>query len=334
MTRYVIIGAGAVGASLAAQFKSAGISYALVGRGAQIRHIREHGLTYERPAGAQQVRLNAFDTEDPPDLTVDDILVLTVKSQDVEHATAFWARRPVAGTPETAGYRLPLVTLQNGVAAEPLASRRFAHVYGASILTPARFTETGTVVAGGSPQVGAFVLGAYPSGVDDTAKAIGADLAKANYLVEVRADVLRWKAAKLVYNVKNVLEIFAGSAEEVSSIGEALSQEATEVLTAAGYEIAQPSERKVSLQGWGPAPDSGIRPGQQSTWQSFTRGVPSEVDYLNGEIVQLGRIHGIKVPWNRSVQEAAARLALAEAAPGAITLAEVRAIPQQGRLAA
>lgn len=334
MTRYIIIGAGAVGASLAAQFESAGIAYALVGRGAQIRHIREHGLTYQRPTGTQQIRLNAFDTADPPELKADDVLVLAVKAQDVEDATAFWARRPVADKLETAGFALPLVTLQNGLAAEAVASRRFARVYGASILTPARFTEVGTVVAGGSPQVGVVTLGIYPSGLDDLGRAIASDLAKANYLAEARSDITRWKAAKLVYNVKNALEIFEGSAEDVASIGETLSQEATRVLSAAGYEIAQPSERQVSVAGWGAAPDSGIKPGQQSTWQSFARGVPNEIDYLNGEIVQLGRIHGIETPWNQAVQEAAARLVLTGGQPGSTALGEVRAIVRESPLAA
>lgn len=326
MTRYVIIGAGAVGASLAAQFESVGISYALVGRGSQIDHIRSHGLTYQRPSGTQQIKLNAFDTQEPPALRSEDTLVLAVKAQDVESATAFWARRSLADSPETAGFRLPLVTLQNGLAAEPLAIRRFARVYGASILTPARFTETGTVVAAGSRQVGAIILGAYPEGVDKTAETIAADLIKANYLAEARADVRRWKAAKLVYNVKNVLEIFKGSAESVASFGDALSEEARKVLTAAGYDIAEASERRVSLADWRAAPDSGIQPGQQSTWQSFVRGVPNEVDYLNGEIVQLGRLHGVDTPYNAAVQEAAARLALTGGNPGAVALADVHSI--------
>lgn len=330
MTRYVIIGAGAVGASLAAEFEDAGIAYALVGRGEQVRHIQAHGLTYRRPSGTQQIRLNVFDAREPPELTGDDILVLAVKAQDVDAATAFWAHRPVAGSLETAGYRLPLVTLQNGLAAETLASRRFAHVYGASILTPARFTETGTVVCAGSPQVGALVLGVYPTGTDKIAEAIGADLARANYLVEVRDDVLRWKAAKLVYNVGNVLEVFDATAEEAAAFGHALSQEAIRVLTTAGYEIAEQSERRVSLAGWGRAPDSGVEAGQQSTWQSFVRGVPSEVDYLNGEIVQLGRRHGLATPYNLAVQETAARLSLAGGRPGSISLDEVRAIVKEG----
>lgn len=329
MSRYVIIGAGAVGTSLAAEFESAGIAYALIGRGEQVRHIQAHGLTYRRPSGTRLIRLNVFDAQEPPGLTDDDILVLAVKAQDVEAATAFWAHRPVAGSPETAGHRLPLVTLQNGLAAEALASRRFAHVYGASILTPARFTETGTVVCGGSPQVGALVLGIYPTGTDKIAEAIGADLARANYLVEVRDDVLRWKAAKLVYNVGNVLEVFDGTAEAIRTFGDALSQEAIRVLTAAGYEIAEQSERQVSLAGWGRAPDSGIEAGQQSTWQSFVRGVPSEVDYLNGEIVQLGRRHGLATPYNLAVQQAAARLAFVRGRPGSISLDEVRAIVEE-----
>ncbi len=74
MTRYVIIGAGAVGASLAAQFELTGINYVLVGRGAQITHIRQHGLTYQRPSATRQIHLNAFDLAEPPALTADDIL--------------------------------------------------------------------------------------------------------------------------------------------------------------------------------------------------------------------------------------------------------------------
>ncbi|MGO6899151.1 ketopantoate reductase family protein, partial [Rhizobium ruizarguesonis] len=82
MTRYVIVGAGAVGASLAAQFELSGITYALVGRGAQIGHIKKYGLSYQRPSGKRQIGLNAFDLSDPPKLALDDILLLTVKTQD------------------------------------------------------------------------------------------------------------------------------------------------------------------------------------------------------------------------------------------------------------
>jgi 2-dehydropantoate 2-reductase len=308
MTRYVIIGAGAVGASLAAQFELNGIDYVLVGRGAQISHIKEHGLSYQRPSGTRQIRLNAFDLADPPELTANDILLLTVKSQDAAGALAFWSWRPVVGTSETAAEILPIVTFQNGLATEAAALRTFVHVYGASILTPARFTETGKVVVGGDPQVGIVTIGRFPSGSDATSNRIAADLYRSDYLAEQSGDIRRWKSAKLLHNVRNALELFDGSADLRSEIGEALVDEARRTLQAAGYRLALPSERTIDISSWRTAQDSGIHPGQQSTWQSFARGASSEVDFLNGEIVLLGRLHGQATPYNDAVQALAGRL--------------------------
>lgn len=326
MTRYIIIGAGAVGASLAAQFEGAGIAYALVGRGAQIDHIREHGLEYRRPSGTRQVRLNAFTADAPPALAGNDVLLLAVKAQDVDEATTHWAARTIDGVGTTAGFALPIVTFQNGLAAESVALRRFARVYGASIMTPARFSEIGKVVAAGDPEVGAIVLGAYPGGEDDVGRRIALDLANAGYLAEVRSDIKRWKASKLAYNVKNVLELFGGTTDEHAAFGEALEREARQVLDTAGYTFAQPVERRISIAHWGVAEDGGIVPGQQSTWQSYVRGTSSEVDFLNGEIVLLGRLHGIAAPFNEAVQEAAARLANTSGKPGTVPLSSVRAL--------
>ena len=42
-------------------------------------------------------------------------------------------------------------------------------------------------------------------------------------------------------------------------------------------------------------------PVRGSTWQSIVRGRPSEVDYLNGEIVRLGRRLGLPTPCNGHV---------------------------------
>jgi 2-dehydropantoate 2-reductase len=309
MPRYVIIGAGAVGASLAAQFALSGIEYALVGRGDQIKHIREHGLNYQRPEGTRQITLNAFDLADPPDLHSNDILLLTVKSQDAASALAFWSWRSVSGSKAPASVILPIVTFQNGLSTETAALRTFAHVYGASILTPARFTETGTVVVGGVPQLGIVTVGRFPHGRDKTGEQIAADLNSAGYLAEATGDIRRWKAAKLLHNVRNVLELFDGPEPLRETLSAAIVAEARQVLEAAGYGFAAPSERTIDISHWRIAPDSGIVPGQQSTWQSFKRGASSEVDFLNGEIVLIGRLHGIATPYNEAVQTLAGELA-------------------------
>lgn len=309
MTRYVIIGAGAVGASLAAQFELSGIEYALVGRGAQIGHIRQHGLNYQRPSGVKQISLNAFDLSEPPELTPDDILLLTVKAQDAASALALWSWRNVTGSSLPVAASLPVVTFQNGLATEEAALRTFSHVYAASILTPARFTETGKVVVGGDPYVGIVTVGRFPSGRDETSDRIVLDLNRAEYLAEASANIRRWKSAKLLHNVRNALELFEGPTAVKDEIGGALVDEARHALQAAGYRLASPSERTIDISNWGTAQNSGIQPGQQSTWQSFTRGASSEVDFLNGEIVLLGRLHGVATPYNDAVQRLAGTLA-------------------------
>jgi len=316
VSRYILIGAGAIGASLAAQFELNGIPYALFGRGEQIRHIRAQGIEYVRPEGVRTVHLKACSAFSEVGLTQDDVLVFTTKTQDVEAVCKAWAWQPVqgAGRARTAS-ELPVVTLQNGMAAERIALRWFSQVYGASINTPARFTQVGHIVVGGYPEVGLVVMGRYPQGEGALAAAMVADLCEAGYLAEAHADIVRWKAAKLVSSVRNALDVFDGPAERIHAFGVQLAQEAKSVLSAQGIEPARAHERQHRVAHWGVAPGSGIEPGQQSTWQSIARGVPNEVDYLNGEIVQQGRLHALATPFNEAIQRAVGQLTQSRRAP-------------------
>ena len=61
-----------------------------------------------------------------------------------------------------------------------------------------------------------------------------------------------------------------------------------------------------------------------SSWQSLARsGGRIEADYLNGEIVLLGRQHGIPTPVNEGLRRIANRMATEHQAPGSLSLAEV-----------
>jgi 2-dehydropantoate 2-reductase len=56
-----------------------------------------------------------------------------------------------------------------------------------------------------------------------------------------------------------------------------------------------------------------------STWQSVTRGLPAvETDYLNGEIVLLGRLLGVPTPVNELLQSAMADFVRRGAVPGSV----------------
>lgn len=321
---HVIFGAGAIGTSLAAQFTEAGIDTILVARGAQLDHLRAHPLDYQRPDGTRQIRLAVTDIASLR-LKSDDILMLAVKGQDVEDLTAQIAVLPVAGGGIAAD--LPLLTLQNGIEAERIAARRFARLYAAVIRVPAIYTRTGKVRVLAEPQFATIMLGCFPSGRDAVSARLAADFARANALVEERDDIRRWKSEKLAYNVRNVLELFSGAPEDSARLGLALSAEAEAVLTAAGLGPARPEERRISQDGWQISRDA-ADPGGQSTWQSFTRGARSEVDYLNGEIVLQARLLGRAAPWNLAAQRLAAELAAKGGQPGEFALDRLVSLAQ------
>ena len=311
MARYLIIGAGAIGAGLAAQFELNGIPYRLFGRGEQIRHIQAHGIEYVRPEGTHRLMLQTGTASDELELMQDDRLVFATKTQDLEAACRDWAWRPVQGDgPARCASDLPVLTPQNGLAAERIALRWFGHVIGASINTPARYTRLGEIVVGGYPEPGLIVTGRFPAGADPVAEGIAADLERAGYLAESRPDIMRWKAAKLLNSVRNnALDLFDGPPGRLQGFSQRLLQEALAVLAAMGLEPARPQERRHSVAHWGIAPGCGIEPGQQSTWQSLARGSSHEVDFLNGEVVLLGRLHGVPTPFNAAIQQAVGRLA-------------------------
>ena len=323
---HVIFGAGALGTSFAAQFTEAGIDTLLVARGSQLEHLRQHGLLYQRPQGTERVTLAVTDIASLR-LKPDDILFLAVKGQDVEDLTAQIAVLPVEGGGLAAD--LPLVTLQNGLETERIAARRFPHLYAAVVRVPAIYTQTGKVRVLAEPQFATVILGRFPTGRDAVSARLATDFARANALVEERDDIRRWKSEKLAYNVRNVLELFSGTAEEVARVGEALSEEATQILTAAGLEPGQAKDRKVSHDGWKILRDP-EDPAGQSTWQSFTRGARSEVDFLNGEIVLQARLLGLAAPWNLAAQRLAAELAARGGRPGEIALDRLVLLAQAG----
>ncbi|MGR6973453.1 ketopantoate reductase family protein [Streptomyces cynarae] len=325
--RYIIIGAGAVGGAVGARLAEAGHEVVLVARGAQYTALRERGLRFLAPDGEHTHRLPVVDGPSAlGELDADDVLVLAVKTQDSEAALDTWGPAPVRGG-GTAAERLPLVCAQNGVESQRLALRRFRHVYGVCVWLPATFVEPGVVSAAGTPLTGILHLGRYPHGIDDTARRIAADLEKARFEAPVVPDVTRWQYAKLLSNLANAVEAVSGplTGQEAESLYARVRAEGEAVLQAAGIPYASGAEQKevrgdkVRL-----VPLAGARRGGGSSWQSLTRGTGTiEADYLNGEIVLLGRLHGVPTPLNELLQRLATTFARERRVPGSLPVAEL-----------
>lgn len=325
--RYIIIGAGAVGGTIGGRLYEAGHEVVLVARGAHLDALRARGLRLATPAGTSTLPVPAVGGPGELELRDGDVLVLAVKSQDAEAVLADWAWQPVRGG-TVAAESLPVACAQNGVASERSALRRFRRVYGVCVWLPATHLEPGTVEANGTPLAGMLHLGRYPSGADATAGRIAADLTASRFLAPVTADVMRWKYGKLLANLANAIEALCGQVTGADDLWRRATAEGTAVLDAAGIGYASEAESaRARGDQVGIRPVNGARRGGGSSWQSLTRAAGSiEADFLNGEIVLLGREHGVPTPVNEVLQRLANQAARAHRPPGSMTSGEVMAL--------
>jgi 2-dehydropantoate 2-reductase len=325
--RYIVIGAGAVGGTIGGRLAQAGHEVVLVARGRHLDALRaQGGLRLASPEGTSTVAVPAVGGPEEVELTSDDVLILAAKTQDAESALAGWAWRPVKDG-AVAAEVLPVVCAQNGVASERLALRRFRHVYGMCVWLPATHLEPGAVEAQGAPLSGLLHIGRYPDGTDETIERIGADLAASRFLAPVVTDVMRWKYGKLLANLANSIEAVCGLGDN-KELRRRVRAEGKAVLDAAGIPYSSNEENarfrddQVQI-----VKVNGAERGGGSSWQSLTRGTGSiEADYLNGEIVLLGRELGVPTPVNEVLQRLANQAARDRRAPGSLTPAEVLAL--------
>ena len=316
--RYVIYGPGGVGGTIAARLHQHGRDVVLVARGEHGRVLREQGLKFVAPDGAVTLPIPTVVHPSELDWQGSEMVLLTVKSQQSASALT-----DLAGC---APADIGVVFAQNGVANEPLALRHFRRVYGMLINLPAMHLRPGEVASFGEGVSGLLDTGCYPSGVDAAVTQLTDDLAHSGFLAEPDPHIMRKKYAKLLLNLGNVLEAATNGATDVADLAELLQQEAHACFAAANIECAEvgaaqgvgrPMYRFAQIPGY---PRFG-----GSSWQSVERGTGDiETDFLNGEVVWLGRLYGVPTPANEYCQRLA-RSMLRDALPvGHFTSTQLR----------
>jgi 2-dehydropantoate 2-reductase len=318
--RYIIYGAGAIGGTIGAGLFEAGRDVVLIARGDHGRAIKSGGLRFGTPRGGWRT-LPIPVVERPAELTIGagDLVILAMKSQDT--AGALEALSLVAPAD------VPVACAQNGVENERLALRHFANVHGICVRMPSVYLEPGVVRVHEVESHGICDIGRYPRGLDDLDRAVAADFNAGSMLSDALDDVMALKYAKLALNVTNVLDAAIGR-DRVDPASTTLSKraraEALAVFAAAGITVsthADPrtaSRTRVAVEGAGHAGGS--------AYQSLARNTGRlEADYLNGEVVLLGRLHGIPTPANDALVDLAKRLIKHRTPAGSLTIADVEA---------
>ena len=294
--RVVVFGAGGVGGTIAGRLHRAGADVVAIARGAHARVMRSQGLRLVTPDGDWRLRVPVAEHPQELDWRHDDVVLLTVKSQQSAQALEDLAAVAPHAT---------VVCAQNGVANERLASETFQCVLGMVVWLPALHLEPGLVVAHGAGRSGVLDCGVYPHGSSEVAAELSRMLDASGFSSRADAEVMRWKRAKLLTNLGNALEALCGRVR-AGDIVRPLREEARVCFEAAGLPCASSDDVRERLEGaYRMAEVPGFDRGGGSTWQSLERGAGDvETAYLNGEIVALGRAHGVPTPINAALVDA------------------------------
>ncbi len=314
--RVIIYGAGAVGSAIGGRLRQGGADVVLVARAAHVAAIRDAGLTVRSAHGSEVVEIEAVTSIDQLEPTGDDIVLITAKTQDTPqiHSALFdWDPN------------VSVVCGTNGVEHERMALRRFARVYAMVIQLPAQFEKPGEVTVLCAPSNAILDVGRYPSGIDDTATHLAALIdASPMLLSEADDDVMTKKYAKLLVNLGNVADAACGIAGRRARVTAAALEEGQHAYRAAGIRWEQTAERVEHYKQRAKTMQFDIPEGDTfiggSTWQGLMKGAPTlETDYFNGEIIMLGRLHGVATPTNEFLQHYAARLLCGDVQAGSVT---------------
>jgi 2-dehydropantoate 2-reductase len=315
--RYIVLGAGGVGCAVGGMLHVAGAPVVLIARGKHLEALRRDGLSLATPSRSWTL---AMDTAaSPRELVFEprDVVLLCTKSQDSAAALADLAA--------CAPREIPIVCAQNGVANEPLAAALFERVYGLMVFAPIGFTEPGRVTLHSEPVLGALDVGCHPTGTGALVNEVVHDLARAGFDARAEPRIMRLKYGKLLTNLANALQALGG-ADIDSALFARIWAEATACYQAAGIESATLEEVSLRAASVCDLPIEGAPRGGGSTWQSLARGTGTiETEYLNGEIVRLGLLHGVPTPCNRALTTLAQRAATEGWRPGSLSPAELAA---------
>ena len=323
--RYMVLGAGAIGGTLGGHLHRAGREVVLIARPAHATAIGARGLRLvtgdadyriEVPAVASVAAAAPFGSED--------VVLLTCKAQ---HTVAALGELRAAGAPPT----LPIVCCQNAIWNESHAQRVFANVYGAVVFVPGFYLDPGEVINARVGHYGYLELGRYPAGTDALCARVVEDLAAAGFAAAVNPAVMRAKGAKCLGNLANAVAAITGSQRGAETFMTRARDEARRVWRAAGFDFEESEEfdvrRKERYLGSDRWPRDHGPPRQGgSSWQSLLRGAGSiESEFLNGEVVRLGRLLGIRAPYNEVLWRRAERMARDRTPPGRFTIGELTA---------
>jgi len=310
--KVAVIGAGAIGSVVGGLLSKAGEDVTLIGRKVHVDAINQNGLLLDGAPGKMIIRVKAAENLDfKPDLTL-----LTVKAQDVESSVRE-ARLFLSST--------RVITMQNGVQSDDQAAGLLGeeNIISSVVTFNGQFLEPGKALYSIPFSKTALLIGEPFGNKGNRLQTLSALLNKA-IGTDISEDIRAAHWTKLIWNLQTAVPAVTGLSyqdsyqyPQVRELTINLLKEGLKVIKAAGIKtadipgfpmepietMARESLSTTSILLKKLAESLGKIPVLGSTLQSIKRGTSTEVDYVNGEIVNLGNKMGIPTPVNSLIVE-------------------------------
>jgi 2-dehydropantoate 2-reductase len=307
-----VIGAGAIGSVIGGLLCKAGEDITLIGRKSHVNAINQNGLILGGQSGKTVISVKAEENLDyKPDLAL-----LTVKAQDVVSSVSR-VQVLLSGT--------QVVTMQNGVHSDDQVAEILGeeNIISSVVVFNGQFLEPGEVSYSIPFSKTALLIGEPFGNKGNRLQSLSALLNKA-ISTDINEDIRAAHWTKLLWNLQTAVPAVTGLSyqesyqyPQIRTLVIKLIREGLKVNEMAGINIVDvPGFPIEPLKAMSKAPLSisssmledkakslGKQPILGSTLQSIKRGKSTEVDYLNGEIVTLGKKVGIPTPVNSLIVE-------------------------------
>lgn len=303
----VIIGAGAIGSVVAGYLSKAGVNTTLIGRPDQVEAITQKGLKMQGVHGEETVKVKIL-----PRLNRKyDLAIFTVKTQDIESALAE-NRKFLKGA--------LILSSQNGVQADAYFEKEFPQqdIYSSIVMFGSTYVRPGEVTLNFE---GDWIIGKPFEPVDERAREIVELLGKA-FPTVISENIVGMKWLKLFVNFNNCIPAVIGKSMQetfadmdLCRLSILLLKEGVDCVQKTGINYVSlpqfPAERITGLLNMPIDQAAGIinktltalsqEPLYGSILQSIMRKRASEIDYINGEVVQLANKLKMDAPLNNKI---------------------------------
>ena len=280
-----ILGAGSIGSLFGALLTRAGNEVTLIGREEHVRAINEKGL---RVVGVERFTVYpkavTYAPKNEPDL-----IIIATKSYSTAHA--------LSCAKHCIGKKTWILSIQNGLGNEDLALNYTKNVLGGITTNGAMLEEWGVVRWAGK---GITRIGVYPRGKNEFAEKVARVFNDAGIETQVSENIMGWKWLKALVNsainpAGALLEVKNGfllENEYLRAILREIVKEGCRVATQWGIEFEEhPLEVLIDTL-------ERTKDNYNSMLQDLRRGKRTEVDYINGKIVEYAENIGLSAPMN------------------------------------